>query len=186
MNIVVAQKTMIITDESRWITTAKDLFEKQKYVQAQQNFFKVIDTKLISDDIRNDAEFYIALCAYELTNDDAENLLILFAKNHPENINARLCNYYLGNLYYRNHQFKQALAWYEKTDFTFLKKEQRNEYQFKKGYCYFLKNNFEKAKSLFAEVKDVDNKYASSATYYYSHIAYTEKKYDVALKGFLK
>jgi len=186
MNIVVAQKTIIITDESRWITTAKDLFEKQKYVQAQQNFYKVIDTKLISDDIRNDAEFYIALCAYELTNDDAENLLILFAKNHPENINARLCNFYLGNLYYRNHQFKQALAWYEKTDFTFLKKEQRNEYQFKKGYCYFLKNNFEKAKSLFAEVKDVDNKYASSATYYYSHIAYTEKKYDIALKGFLK
>jgi hypothetical protein len=51
MNIVVAQKTIIITDESRWITTAKDLFEKQKYVQAQQNFYKVIDTKLISDDI---------------------------------------------------------------------------------------------------------------------------------------
>lgn len=181
-----SQKTMILTHQNNLYPTAVELFTKQKYVQAQMHFNRIIDSRAAHDETRINAEFYAALCAYELFNDDAENLLVMFAKNHPENVNAKLCSFYLGNLYYRNRQFKQALPWFEKTQMNALSKQQKFEFQFKKGYCYFIRNNFDKAKPLFAEVKDVDNKYAASATYYYSHIAYMEKKYEIALKGFLK
>jgi tetratricopeptide (TPR) repeat protein len=185
-SFVFAQKTMIQTFDSKDFIIAQELFNKQKYVQSQHYFNKIIELKPAYDETRINAEFYAALCAYELFNDDAESRLVLFAKGHPENINAKLCNFYIGNLYYRNRQFKQSLAWFERTELGALSKEQRNEFQFKKGYSYFIRNNFEKAKPLFAEVKDIDNKYAVPATYYYSHIAYLEKKFEIALKGFLK
>ena len=42
------------------------------------------------------------------------------------------------------------------------------------------------AQKLFFEIKDVDNKYTAPALYYYSHIAYLNKNYETAQKGFLK
>jgi len=60
------------------------------------------------------------------------------------------------------------------------------EFYFKRGYSYFEKEKFEEAKKDFYEIKDVDNKYAAPAKYYYAHIAYKEKKYETALQDFLK
>jgi hypothetical protein len=49
----------------------------------------------------------------------------------------------LGNLEYRAKSFKDALNWYEKiTERDFHDKDQKCEYQFKKGYCYFLRNEY--------------------------------------------
>ena len=60
------------------------------------------------------------------------------------------------------------------------------EYNFKKGYCYFIANNTEKAKKHLGEVKDGSSKYATPATYYYAHILYVEKNYETALTHFIK
>ena len=61
-----------------------------------------------------------------------------------------------------------------------------SELYFKRGYSYFATKNNEKAKPDFYEIKDVDNKYAHPANYYYSHIAYQEKNYETALTGFTR
>jgi tetratricopeptide (TPR) repeat protein len=57
---------------------------------------------------------------------------------------------------------------------------------FKLAKEWFMKEQYSKAKPLFAEIKDIENTYAAPATYYYSHIAYLEKKYEIALEGFKK
>ncbi|MCW3076803.1 MAG: hypothetical protein JWO32_1412, partial [Bacteroidetes bacterium] len=48
----------------------------------------------------------------------------------------------------------------------------------------YEKGEREKAKGDFYEIKDIDNKYAHPANYYYSHIAYLEKNYETAMSGF--
>ncbi len=84
----------------------------------------------------------------------------------------------------------------EKVDIYLLSKEDLAELYFKRGYSYLETKNQEKArpdedpfgraKADFYEIKDVDNKYAHPANYYYSHIAYIEKNYETALQGFTR
>jgi hypothetical protein len=53
------------------------------------------------------------------------------------------------------------------------------------GYGYFMRNEFEKASRAFFVIRNWDSPYAAPATYYYSHIAYTDNNLETALQGFL-
>jgi tetratricopeptide (TPR) repeat protein len=181
-----AQKTTIYVHPSAQLKEGIYLFEQQKFVSAQKVLQDAIPLFAPYSKERVDAEFYSAYCAYELFNEDTEPLLLEFIQNHPESNRSNLAVFLIGNYYYRNKQLKPALVWYEKTEPAKLNSTQRAELYFKKGYCYFMKEQYSKAKPLFAEIKDIENTYAAPATYYYSHIAYLEKKYETALEGFKK
>jgi tetratricopeptide (TPR) repeat protein len=183
---VKAQKTTIYVNPSAQLNEGIYLFEQQKFVSAHKALQDAIPLFAPYSKERVDAEFYMAYCAYELFNEDTEPLLLEFIQNHPESNRSNLAIFLIGNYYYRNKQLKLALAWYEKTEPAKLNSTQRAELYFKKGYCYFMKEQYSKAKPLFAEIKDIENTYAAPATYYYSHIAYLEKKYEIALEGFKK
>ncbi|MCE3260312.1 MAG: hypothetical protein K0S12_1953, partial [Bacteroidetes bacterium] len=93
---------------------------------------------------------------------------------------------YLGKSNFRKKKYKETIEFMEKVDPYRLDKEQLAELYFKRGYSYMINDNNEKAKLDLYEIKDVDNKYAHPAQYYYSHIAYEEKNYETALTGFTK
>ena len=78
------------------------------------------------------------------------------------------------------------LIYYEQVDNTRLSRDDQAEFYFKSGYCYFLKEDFDKARLAFSQIKDLDTKYTSPALYYYSHINYTQGNYETALEGFLR
>lgn len=181
-----AQKTNVYLNPQLTLNDARELFKAEKYVAAQKKYKECIDLYKPYSEERVESEFYLAYCAYELFNEDAENLLLQFVQVHPESNKSNLAFFLIGNNFYRSKNFKQAIKYYEATDEKQLEKSLQHELKFKLGYCYFVKNDFEKAKPLFYAVKDIDNQYAPPATYYYSHIAYIEKKYETALEGFKK
>lgn len=181
-----AQKTLIYTDKDVDFKMGMELFAKEKYGAAQKIFQKVIETNRPQTEERVDAEFYAAICALELFNEDAEFLLSQFILKHPESKHIKMAYFNMGNYQYRKKKFKEAIAYYEKVDPSDLNNSQLSEYYFKLGYSYFSKQDYEKAQKLFFEIKDVDNKYATPANYYYSHIAYLNKNYETAQKGFSK
>ena len=49
-----------------------------------------------------------------------------------------------------------------------------------------MKGDRQKALLLFSEIKDIDTDYTPPAIYYFSHIAYEDKKYETALEGFMR
>ena len=181
-----AQKTLIYTDKDADFKFGMELFAKEKFGAAQKVFQKVIESNRPQTEERVDAEFYAAICALELFNEDAEFLLSQFILKHPESKHIKMAYFNMGNYQYRKKKFKEAIAYYEKVDPSDLNNTQLSEYYFKFGYSYFSKQEYEKAQKLFFEIKDVDNKYAAPANYYYSHIAYLNKNYETAQKGFLK
>ena len=184
---VFAQKTTIYLHEDAEFKTGIELFQKEKYGAAQKSFSKVIDSHLDRQSlIRIDAEFYKAICAIELFNKDGELFLKQFVKDHPENTKVKSAYFYLGKYNYRKKKYKDCLDWFEKVDIYELTTEELAEFYFKRGYCFFSENKTEESKKDFYEIKDVDNKYAASAKYYYAHIAYNEKNYETALKDFIK
>jgi tetratricopeptide (TPR) repeat protein len=182
-----AQQTMVNTAAQQRLQIASELYYKQKYATAQKAFDEICSVYPQNTEEHAEAMYYAAVCALELFNADAETRMINFINLYPGSKRIKMAYFSLGNLEYRAKSFKDALNWYEKISERDLHlKDDRCEYQFKKGYCYFLRNEYDKAKLLFSDIKDVENNYAAPATYYFSHIAYSQGNLETALNGFQK
>ncbi len=182
-----AQESTIYTNYDLSFRNGLDLYSKGKYADAQRLFEKVSSSMdLGASQLKSDAEFYRAMCAIELTNNDAEYLIGSFINSYPESQKVNFAFLEMGRLRYNEKDYSNALSWFQKIDRKAFNAEQKADLQFMIGYSNFNLNNLDAASRAFFDIKDTDNKYASPATYYYSHIAYSQKNYATALKGFEK
>lgn len=187
MGTAFAQESSIYTNADKNYKEGLNLYEKGKFGVAQKLFQKAVaDFGSDVSQQKADAEFYFAMCAIELTNNDAEYLIGQFIAKYPESQKIDLAYFQMGKLRYMERDYKKAVYWFKRTNKNGIHKDLRPELSFKLGYSYFNLGQKEDASRLFFEIKDTDNKYASPATYYYSHIAYEQKNFATALKGFTK
>jgi TolA-binding protein len=186
LNTAQAQRTALYQSRLYSYAQMQKAFDAGRYAEAQQGFAEMQSGFHPQTPEYVGCEYYKAMCAFELFNEDAEFLLKNFSSRFPDSDWAEQVKFSLGNLYYRRKEYKKAIAAYLETKVNALSTERRNEYHFKLGYSWFVREDFEKAKPLFAEVKDIRNEYAPAATYYFSHICYLEGKYSTALEGFKK
>lgn len=185
--LAVAQQTQTYIAPDAAYRNAYDLFEKQKYAEAQDAFDKiVVNAKDKNDLLVIDAEYYADLCAVELFHKDAEVRLKQFLTSHPESPKCRKVKFQLGRYNYRKKNYEDALAWFRQVEIYDLQKEELAEYYFKRGYSRYELGQPDSAKIDFYEIKDIDAKYSPAATYYYAHISYIQGNYETALQGFLK
>jgi TolA-binding protein len=164
-----------------------ELYNKEKYPAA----IKFLDAFVNSNNSENltslaDAEYYSAMAAIKLFNTDADYRMIRFISTHPESsrINDALLS--LGDYFYQTKNYKKTITYYEQVNRLQLPADKLPEYYFRYGYSQFMKGDQDKALLLFAEIKDIDTDYTPPALYYFSHIAYNEKKYQSALEGFIR
>ena len=182
-----SQRSLIYSEPDNTYRIAEELFNKQKYGQAEIYFNKFLEsTTQLSSAMRINADYYAAICAVELYHENAEYLLQNFIRRYPESPKVKLAYFQLGKYYYRKKKSDQVIESMEKVDKEMLTEAEVNEYNFKLGYSNFATNNFAKAKGLLYDVKDKETPFKPSATYYYSHIAYQEANYEIALSGFQK
>lgn len=182
-----AQESTIYTNYDASFRKGLELYRKGQFGDAQKLFEGVSSFMGPgTSQIKSDADFYRAMCAIELTNQDAESLIGSFINNYPESQKVDFAYLEMGRLRYNEKDYKKALTWFLKIDRKAFNDEQKADLQFMIGYSNFNLNALDAASRAFFEIKDTDNKFASPATYYYSHIAYTQKNYATALKGFQK
>lgn len=180
-----AQKTHALETIDSEYKTAIELFQKQKYGAAQNHFLKALELYQDQDsEWKTDAEFYAALCAVELFNEDAEYLILEFIRNHPESPKTKLARFELARFEYQNKNYRVAARYFEGVDRMILSETQLAEFYFKSGYSHFMIGNMEKASLAFFEIKDINTAYTAPAIYYYAHIAYSEENYETALREF--
>jgi TolA-binding protein len=174
--------------------TAMELLNKDKFVAAAAQFRIVEDFRLktkiqprfeseLSLEQEN-AQYYEALCAIELANDDAESMFLRFIKEHPENPLTKLAYFQIGKSYFKKASYTDALSWFNKVDAADLNGREYTEYKFYKAYSYFSINDYKSAQPLFGEVKEKRSPFTIDATYYYAYIAYLNKDYHLALNNF--
>ncbi|MGZ3882583.1 MAG: tetratricopeptide repeat protein [Bacteroidia bacterium] len=179
-----AQKTTIYIDKDALYKTGIDLFDKKQYTSAEKDFLDYLGSNTGISLLKTDAEYYAAACAIELFHKDGEWRMREFITKHPESPKVNGAYFYLGKSSFRRKKYEETIKNFEKVDIYKLSKEDLAELYFKRGYSYLEDKNQEKAKTDFYEIKDIDNKYAYPANYYYSHIAYREKNYEIAQQGF--
>ncbi len=182
-----AQQTAIYDRPDAEFRDAQELFNKEKYGCARQKYLNVIRLNNGKpSELNAQSAYYAAMCAIELFNDDAAYRVVQYVRAYPEHTRVYLAWYQLGRYHFRFKRYEEALAAFEKVDPYKLRAEERAEYNFKSGYCFFIKGDKEAAKNAFFDLKESDSKYAAGAMYYFGHIAYEEGKYETALKSFRK
>jgi TolA-binding protein len=181
-----AQLTEQYREEDRSYKNGRELYVKEKYSAAKNEFKRYLAENRGTLQNRLNAEFYQAVCAYELFHPDAEILLQQFAEGHPESTKAPLAWFYLGRHYYRTKKYSKALPAFEQADLYYLSGDEVPEYYFKMGYCLFNKGENDQAAKKFMEILQVKSKYQTAAQYYYGHIAYAVNNYKTALEYFSK
>lgn len=186
-SITLAQKTYFHSESDGLYRQAKELYDNGKYSAAQVLFDEYIakHSDGNSDQVSG-SEFYASMAAIKLFNNDAESRMIRFLERNPENPHRNEAVFNLAGYFFQRKSYNNALIYYEQTDVTRLSREDAAEFHFKKGYCYFLKEDYDAARLSFTQIKDLDTKYTSPALYYYSHINYIQGNYETALDGFLK
>ncbi|MBA3663809.1 MAG: tetratricopeptide repeat protein [Bacteroidetes bacterium] len=180
---LLSQKTAIYVDKDALYKQGLELFDKKQYVNAQKNFTEYISSAS-SSLLKTDAQYYSSACAIELFNKDGEWLMKQFIEQHPGDQKINQAHFYLGKSNFRKKKYSETLEFLQKVDIYKLDKDQLAELYFKRGYSYYETGNNEKAKADLYEIKDIDNRYANPANYYYSHISYKEKNYETAMAGF--
>ncbi len=180
------QQTAVYTDGDRGYRLAMELYTKEKYSAALDQFNQFIAEGKGSQLNLINARYYSGVCAAELFHPDAEKRLVEFTEQHPENIYAKAAGFQLGRIYYKSKKYSRVIDWFEKTDISFLTNEEIAEYYFKLGYAYFQKGDMDKASKSFREILNSESKYKTAANYYYAHVAYANNNYSTALSSFEK
>jgi len=181
------QQTAVYDNPQANYRLANELFNKEKYSASQEMFSKVIDAiKTEESEMRTNAEYYDAICAYKLYNKNAGFKLHEFINNHPESSKLQNACFTLANLYFRNKKYKKAIEWYNKVEKSELNDGEIPAFCFNTAYCFLMMEENELAKKGFSEVILTESEYTPSANYYYSHLSYLDGEYDTALIGFQK
>lgn len=184
-----AQQTQSFLDKEVAFKKGTELFDEKNYLSAREKFEEIYkQPKTVSthtnDVLMQNLEYYIAVCATENGDKDAEQLLLNYYKAYHETDKRRLICFYLGKYYYRNNQYNDAITYFAKVKINDLNNDQIYDYKFQLAYSYFTKKKFAEARPLFASIKDIKDKYFYPATYYYAFISFYTKDYNEALKSF--
>lgn len=181
-----AQRTSAYRDIEFTYRTAIDLYAKQKYSAAAKHFEEVVNHHNGQwNEMSINARYHVALCHLYLFRKDAEYLLLTFLREHPQASQCKTIYFLLGKHYYGDKKYKKAAEYFVQVDKFNLTESQLAEYYFKFGHSNFILGKKEEASVAFNEIKNTENTYQKPAIYYYAHISYEEKKYQVALENFL-
>jgi len=185
VNFSQAQQSLVYAHDNAVFKRAQELFVAKKYVAAQRKFQQAYNAiEEPHSEVKMNAEYYIAVCALELFNKDAEYLFIRFIEHHPQSPKVRKALYQLGQYNYRKKRYRSAIKWYEQVDVNDLEQKEVPEYQFKYGYSLFRKDNFSEAQKLFHKSKAIESDYQTSAQFYFAHLSYKFNYNEVAYTEF--
>ena len=189
-----------LAQQSTWFDLNKhyksglQLLENEKYAAASNQFKSVIRTHQkpsikveINTEIsliKENSHYYIALCALELGNTDAESLFLDFINTYPANNYTKLAFYQVGRYYFAQKNYPKVIEWLKKLEDNGLLGKESSEYRYKLAYSYFEVKELNQAKALFAQLKDEKNIYNEQSIYYFAFISYLQKDFKIALVEF--
>lgn len=189
MQILVAQQTNIYTEEQVLFEKGKTYFEEENYSLAQEKFAEFLDTYQHSFAQpmvlkKTAAAYYYALAAQKQGHPNAKMLLVKFIDEHAQSTYVSKAYYELGQIYFGEKKYREVINVYKQIDPLVLSEASRDKFYFQFAYSYFTNKEFDRAKSLFAQIINDYNEYHFDANYYYGVISFFDKDFELALQSF--
>lgn len=185
-----AQQTSVFTEAYRAFVRGDELFKDGLLAPAQIEFQKTLDLLLPVQDaeavmLTTQARLQLAKCSVRLGAKDGEaTTLQLIRSLHPDPAYQQAL-VDLGNFYFNNKRYEDALNYYARIPSGTLPKAQMDQVQFRQGYATFVKKQYTTAKSFFLEMaSQANSEYAAPANYYLGLCYFFEADYDKAYQSF--
>ncbi len=176
---IIAQKTAINSNLSATFHKATQLYNNKAYAAAQQLFVEVSNKAKNHKNLKADADYYDAMSAVKLIQDNADEKVLNFVKNHPYNNKTEKAFLNVGNYYFANRKAAHALKWYQKVNDKLLSQSEKNQLNYKMGYALLVSNYLKDAKSRFQTLLG-NPIYGNDARYYYGYISYKQENFGEA------
>ena len=161
-----------------------DMMNNADYGSARQYFERYLDTG--DSRYHEQAEYNIAVCALSLYHLDGEKLVNQFIEDHPTSQRALMGRFEIGNYFFRDRNYKDAIIQFNLVEPKVLEPEKRQELDYKLGYSYFSIKGFSQAIDHFNKLKNSKGKYQVLSAYYAGYIEFELEKYDEAIKDLEK
>ncbi|MBC8111355.1 MAG: tetratricopeptide repeat protein [Verrucomicrobia bacterium] len=179
------QTTAVFTHEDLTYRTGLELYQKQHYVAASQQFETYL--KLGKNDLQSlDCQYFMALCALYLENENAENRVENFIAANPTYPRNTEAYFLLGTHFFDQKNYPKALRYLTEIDTESLSSDQYNEARYKLGYALFSEKRFKEALEIFNSLKKSQHFYTADANYYAGFLEYQNQQYDQAVADLQK
>lgn len=179
---VSAQQSEIYTHHLKDFNRAVELYKDKQYLSAQLLFTEV-QKQYSQMDVQADCSYYIAICAIRLNQNGADQLMEKFLKNYPTSSKSNQAYIEVAQYYFEQGNYNQSLEWYDKIDENTLTNDERDRFNFQKGYVYYTSKNKKEAATYFNKVAN-SKEYGKQAAYYLGFMAYEADDYTEATKQF--
>jgi len=186
MQLSFAQHTQVFTHPDKLFHEGKELFNQRKWAASYRNFEEFLkNAEPTKAGMIQEAEYYHACNAYELRQENAQNLLIAYVTEHPYTPYWDRANMMLGMLEYDAKKFDKALNYFRLVDDTHLVRKEQVDYLFARGYANIETNNIPKALDIFKTLKSMNSPHQAAAIYYTGYCEYRLGNFDAALTDLL-
>jgi TolA-binding protein len=185
-----AQQTAFYKDPQEIFKEAKEYYQKEQYSLAYP-LFKDLQQHSMETDRANlpvtaqEIEYYFIVCALKQNEGRSEDKAISYIDVEKNTARVQMLSFHLGEYYYRNQKFSDAVNRYEATNIVNLSNREIADMKFHQGYSYFTMQRFSQAKPLFNTIrKERDDPNYLDANYYYGYLAFRDRQYTDALESF--
>src|SRR5689334_15773090 len=187
---VFAQQTRFYTDPEEKFKDAREYFQKEQYSLAFPLF------KELKQDIREtnkvntaitvqEINYYATVCALKQNEGTAVEDARAYIELEKNNARVQMMHFHLGEYYFRNQQFSEAVAEYQAANIDNLSNREIGDMKFHEGYAHFTMQHFEQAKNAFNNIRNIkDDPNYIDANYYYGFLAFRDRQYNEALESF--
>jgi tetratricopeptide (TPR) repeat protein len=174
-----AQLTQFYTADDAPFRRGMELFDKQVYAHAQQQFRQYLALG-VADERAIQAEYYAGLCAMYLDQPDFDHLLETFVAKYPTHLTALNAYYNIGDNYFKNGKYAEALPYLRRAHRPNGTSDRELEVAYKYGYALFQEKKYDEANRVLEPLKTGTSPYAAGANYYGGFIHYQDQQFAAA------
>lgn len=186
---LLAQKTSVYHEAQLHFKRGQDYYDKAVYAMAREEFDKSRQRLVTPADqqtqvLRIQSDLMYALSSLRMELPEGERQVVDFSREFSGTPMANRALMELGNYYYTDRKYDEAAEFYAMIEGAGLSVEETSEVRFRQGYGHFVKKRFGNAKTAFAGIRNVKNKYYYPANYYYGMSSYYMNNFRDAIEGF--
>jgi tetratricopeptide (TPR) repeat protein len=184
-NCVLAQLSIPRSYEEQIYAEGKELYDDATYGHARDRFEAFLS---IPADDRSpawqshqvSAKLYAALCSFWLEEDQAEHALVRLIYAYRPDPLVYIAAKEVGNKYYNKKRYREAISYYDLVELDKVDQDLRAEVAFKKGYCHFVRKEFDLAANHLTQAAAFRTIYYFPSNYYLGMTSFFKEDYDRA------
>ena len=114
-------------------------------------------------DLIQEADYMLVYAAYEQGRPNADELLKDYLEEYPASRHSDEIDYMIGSVHFERGEYEKAIFWFNEADIDMLSPEQQEAYSFRLAYSLLQTGEKEKARSYFARIEQIGNKYKEAS-----------------------